>query len=71
MMKYGLPAYICSDNGPEFIAQKVQCWLKKNTILIFPYSLSAPLVKPWVKKRWVMKKKITVGTRAIMAAAEI
>ena len=29
---YGPPDYIRSDNGSEFIAQKVQQWLKKNRI---------------------------------------
>ena len=32
MMTYGIPAHIRSDNGPEFIAQKVQKWLKDNQI---------------------------------------
>ena len=32
MMTYGTPAHIRSDNGPEFIAQKVQKWLKDNEI---------------------------------------
>ena len=32
MARYGVPGYIRSDNGPEFIAAKVQQWLKKNQI---------------------------------------
>ena len=28
----GIPEHIRSDNGPEFIAQKVQKWLKDNAI---------------------------------------
>ncbi|MDH5653129.1 MAG: DDE-type integrase/transposase/recombinase [Gammaproteobacteria bacterium] len=28
---YGTPACIKSDNGPEFVAKKVQAWLKKKT----------------------------------------
>jgi len=28
----GVPGYIRSDNGPEFIAAKVQQWLSKNQI---------------------------------------
>ena len=32
MARYGLPGYIRSDNGPEFIAAKVQQWLSKNQI---------------------------------------
>ena len=38
---YGAPDYIRSDNGSEFIAHKVQQWLKKNgikTIYIDPGS---------------------------------
>jgi putative transposase len=41
MMQYGIPAYIRSDNGSEFIANKVQQWLKENgikTIYIDPGS---------------------------------
>jgi putative transposase len=30
MVQYGIPAYIRSDNGFEFIANKVQQWLKKR-----------------------------------------
>ena len=30
MARYGIPGYIRSDNGPEFIAAKVQQWLSKN-----------------------------------------
>ena len=32
MMTYGIPGHIRSDNGSEFIAQKVQKWLKDNEI---------------------------------------
>jgi transposase InsO family protein len=32
MAKYGIPAYIRSDNGSEFIAKQVQQWLKDNRI---------------------------------------
>ena len=32
MTRYGMPAYIRSDNGSEFIAGKVQQWLKGNQI---------------------------------------
>ena len=38
---YGIPGYIRSDNGPEFIALKVQQWLRDNhikTIYIDPGS---------------------------------
>ena len=41
MVQYGIPAYIRSDNGSEFIANKVQQWLKENgikTIYIDPGS---------------------------------
>ena len=30
MARYGIPGYIRSDNGPEFIAAKVQQWLSEN-----------------------------------------
>ena len=30
MIEYGIPAYIRSDNGPEFIASQVQTWLSDN-----------------------------------------
>ena len=32
MIQYGVPGYIRSDNGPEFIAAKVQQWLVNNQI---------------------------------------
>ena len=32
MIQYGVPGYIRSDNGPEFIATKVQQWLRDNQI---------------------------------------
>ena len=32
MIQYGVPGYIRSDNGPEFIAAKVQQWLANNQI---------------------------------------
>ena len=32
MIQYGVPDYIRSDNGPEFIATKVQRWLRDNQI---------------------------------------
>ena len=41
MVQYGIPAYIRSDNGSEFIANKVQQWLKENgikTVFIDPGS---------------------------------
>ena len=41
--QYGIPGYIRSDNGSEFIANKVQTWLKDHqvkTIYIDP-------VSPW------------------------
>ena len=30
--EHGAPAYLRSDNGPEFIAKEVQCWLAANRI---------------------------------------
>jgi len=39
--KYGVPKYIRSDNGPEFIAERLQSWLKKikvETLFITPAS---------------------------------
>ena len=32
MIQYGVPGYIRRDNGPEFIATKVQPWLRDNQI---------------------------------------
>jgi len=32
MTRYGIPRYIRSDNGSEFIAQKIQTWLRENQI---------------------------------------
>ena len=41
MVEYGVPGYIRSDNGPEFIAARIQQWLRDNhikTIYIDPGS---------------------------------
>ena len=32
MTTYGIPQHIRSDNGSEFIAQKIQQWLRENQI---------------------------------------
>ena len=32
MTVYGMPEYIRSDNGTEFVAQKIQHWLRENQI---------------------------------------
>jgi len=32
IQRYGPPQYIRSDNGPEFIAQAIQAWLKNQRI---------------------------------------
>ena len=32
MIQYGWSGYIRGDNGPEFIATKVQQWLRDNQI---------------------------------------
>ena len=43
MIQYGIPQHIRSDNGSEFIAQKLQQWLRENqikTIYIDP-------ARPW------------------------
>ena len=32
MTTYGIPRYIHSDNGSEFIAQKIQTWRRENQI---------------------------------------
>jgi len=32
MTTYGIPRHIRSDNGAEFIAQKIQIWLRENQI---------------------------------------
>ncbi len=42
MALYGVPGYIRSDNGSEFIAQKVQTWLKKNRIKTIYIDLGSP-----------------------------
>ena len=33
MIQYGVPGYIRSDNGPEFIATKVQQWPRDSGVL--------------------------------------
>lgn len=42
MICYGIPQYIRSDNGSEFIAQKLQQWLKENQIKTIYIELASP-----------------------------
>jgi len=42
MARYGVPGYIRSDNGPEFIAAKVQHWLSENQIKTFYIDPGSP-----------------------------
>ena len=39
--------------------------------LAISYSFTAPAVSPCVKNRWVKRKNSTVGTKAMMEAAEM
>ena len=41
IIKHGKPEFIRSDNGPEFVSESFQCWLKRvgiNPIRIYPGS---------------------------------
>jgi putative transposase len=40
--RYGMPAHIRSDNGPEFIAYAIQDWLKENQIKAIYIQPGAP-----------------------------
>ena len=42
MIQYGVPGYIRSDNGPEFIATKVQQWLRDCQIKAIYIDPSSP-----------------------------
>ena len=42
MIQFGVPGYIRSDNGPEFIATKVQQWLSDNRIKTIYIDLGSP-----------------------------
>jgi putative transposase len=42
MIQYGLSGYIRGDNGPEFIATKVQQWLRDNQIKAIYIDLGSP-----------------------------
>ena len=48
MAKYGIPAYIRSDNGSEFIAKQVQTWLKDNRIKTIYIDPGSPSLAEWI-----------------------
>ena len=45
MTTYGIPEHIRSDNGTEFIAQKIQAWLRENQIKTLYIDSDGPLAK--------------------------
>ena len=42
MVTYGIPRCIRSDNGSEFIAQKIETWLRENQIKTLYIDLGSP-----------------------------
>ena len=42
MIQFGVPGHIRSDNGPEFIAVKVQQWLRDNRIKTIYIDMGSP-----------------------------
>ena len=42
MIQFGVPGHIRSDNGPEFIAVKVQQWLRYNRIKTINIDIGSP-----------------------------
>ena len=46
----GAPEYIRSDNGPEFIAQKVQKWLKDNAIKTIYIDSGSPWQNGYIER---------------------
>src|SRR5260370_34476140 len=45
IQRYGTPKYLRSDNGPEFIAQATQDWLKSQSVI----SAYIRLGPPWLQ----------------------
>jgi len=45
----GVPAYIRSDNGPEFIAKKVQRWLEKSGVRTIYIEPGSPWENPFIE----------------------
>jgi|GEM_PF-6132310 len=45
IQEQGAPAFLRSDNGPEFIANIVQGWLKENEVRTL--FIAKPSVDPW------------------------
>ena len=50
MIQYGVPGYIRSDNGPEFIATNIQQWLRDNQIKAIYIDPDSPC------KKWIYRK---------------
>ena len=49
MITYGIPGHIRSDNGSEFIAQKVQKWLKDNEIKTLYIDPGSPWLNGYIE----------------------
>ena len=49
MKVHGVPRYLRSDNGPEFIAQAIQRWLKENRIATLYITPGAPWENPYIE----------------------
>ena len=52
MATYGIPGYIRSDNGPEFIALKVQQWLRDNHIKTIYIDPGSPWQNGYIECLW-------------------
>jgi len=49
MVKYGIPGFIRSDNGSEFISEYVKSWLEENSIGINYIEPASPWQNPFVE----------------------
>ena len=50
MIHYGVPGYIRSDNGPEFIAPTVQQWLNDNRIKTIYIDPGSPCQNGYIER---------------------
>lgn len=50
MAEHGAPEYLRSDNGPEFIARKVQAWLAEKKIRTLYIDPGSPWQNGYVER---------------------
>jgi len=60
MIEYGIPGCIRSDNGSEFIAERLKDWIAENGIGIMYIEPGSPWENPYVESlNWILRNECT------------